>query len=68
MNSVSENDLIIGVRDCIEANYCAIGEEELFKKFKNTDKDTLRYIISVMKEKGILRFDESANKYRLTIR
>lgn len=68
MEEWEREDLIKGVSYCIEVNYCAIKQEDLFKKFKNTDRDTLRSAIDTMKRRGMLRYDVDADKYRLVIK
>lgn len=68
MDERAREDMIIGVSDCIEANHCAIKRDDLFRKFKNTNRDELKSIIEVMKGRKQLRYDEKADKYRLVMK
>lgn len=67
MDEFEREDMIKAVSYCIEKNYCAIKRDELFKKFKNTDRDELRYIIDIMKERKLLHYDDRTDKYRIVI-
>jgi hypothetical protein len=68
MDERAREDMIIGVSDCLEANHCAIKRDDLFRKFKNTNRDELKSIIEVMKRRKQIRYDEKADKYRLVMK
>lgn len=68
MDEKAREDMIIGVSDCLEANHCAIKREDLLKKFKNTNRDDMKSIIEAMKRRGMLRYEENTDKYRLIIK
>lgn len=67
MEEWEREDLIIGVAMAIEKNFCAIEPDELFKKFKNTDSESLRDAIDSMEIRGMLKYDIDQGKYRLIL-
>lgn len=67
MDEFEREDMIQAVSYCIERNHCAIKYDDLFLKFKNTDRDELKYIIDLMKERKLLHYDEKSDKYRIVI-
>jgi len=68
MDERAREDMIIGVAACIEANHCAIKRDDIYKKFKNTKREELKYIIEIMKDRRMLQYDENRDLYRLIIR
>jgi hypothetical protein len=67
MNEFQKEDMIKSVSGTVEKNFCAIKREELFKKYKNTDPETLKSVIETMKSRNLLRYDPKTDKYRLVL-
>lgn len=67
MNEFERENMIKSVSGTIEKNYCAIKREDLFKKYKNTNPETMKNIIDAMKRRGILKYDSKNDKYRLVL-
>lgn len=67
MDERQREDLIQGVTAAIEKNHCAIPREDLYKKFKNTDRNDLKNTIETMKRRGALKYDIDKDKYRLIL-
>jgi len=67
VNEFQREDMIKSVSGTVERNYCAIKREELFEKYKNTDQETMKSVIETMKRRGILRYDQKNDKYRLVL-
>ncbi|KKG49250.1 hypothetical protein [Methanosarcina mazei] len=67
MDERQREDRIQGVTAAIEKNGCAIKREDLYKKFKNTDRDNLKSTIETMKRRGMLKYDIDRDKYRLIL-
>lgn len=67
MDERQRNDMIQGVASAIERNHCAISRENLYQKFKNTNKNDLRATIEVMKRRGMLKYDIDSDRYRLIL-
>ena len=67
MNEFQREDMIKSVSATVEKNFCAIKREELFKKYKNTDPETLKSVIETMKSRNLLRYDPKTDKYRLVL-
>lgn len=67
MDERQREDMIQGVTAAIEKNCCAIKREELYRKFKNTDRDNLKNTIETMKRRGMLKYDIDRDKYRLIL-
>jgi len=67
MDEFQKEDMIKSVSGTIEKNYCAMKREDLFKKYKNTNKDTMKNIIEVMKTRGLIKYDQKTDKYRLVL-
>lgn len=67
MDERQREDLIQGVTAAIEKNCCAIRRDDLYKKFKNTDRDNLKSTIEAMKRRGMLKYDIDRDKYRLIL-
>jgi hypothetical protein len=67
MNEFQREDVIISISGTIEKNHCAIKREDLFKKYKNTNRDDLKNILEIMKKRGTLRYDAARDKYRLIL-
>jgi transcription elongation factor GreA-like protein len=67
MDEFQKEDMIKSISGTIEKNYCAIKREDLFKKYKNTNKDTMKNVIEVMKRRGLLKYDQKTDKYRLVL-
>jgi hypothetical protein len=67
MNEFEREDMIKSVSGTVEKNYCAIKREDLYKKYKNTDPETLKSVIEAMKNRGLLKYDPKTDKYRLVL-
>jgi len=67
MDEVQLNDMILSVSSTVEKNHCAIKREQLFQKYKNTDPETLKYVVEVMKQRRMLIYDQKYDKYRLVL-
>jgi len=67
MDEFQKEDMIKSISSTIEKNYCAIKREDLFKKYKNTNQDTMKTVIDVMKRRGLLKYDQKTDKYRLVL-
>lgn len=67
MDERQREDMVQGVSSAIEKNHCAIKREDLYKKFKNTDRDDLKNTIDTMKRRGMLKYDIDRDKYRLIL-
>jgi len=67
MNEFEREDMIKSVSATVEKNFCAIKREDLYKKYKNTDPETLKSVIEAMKNRGLLKYDQKNDKYRLVL-
>jgi transcription elongation factor GreA-like protein len=67
MNEFQREDMIKSVSATVEKNFCAIKREDLYKKYKNTDPETLKSVIEAMKNRGLLKYDQKNDKYRLVL-
>lgn len=67
MNEYQKEDMIKSVSGTIERNYCAMKREDLFKKYKNTDQNTMKNVIETMKVRGLIKYDSRDDKYRLVL-
>lgn len=67
MNEFQREDMIKSVSGTVEKNFCAIKREDLYKKYKNTDPETLKNVIEAMKNRGLLKYDQKNDKYRLVL-
>ena len=67
MNEFQREDMIKSVSSTVEKNFCAIKREDLYKKYKNTDPETLKSVIEAMKNRGLLKYDQKNDKYRLVL-
>jgi transcription elongation factor GreA-like protein len=67
MNEIEREDMIKSVSGTVEKNFCAIKREDLYKKYKNTDPETLKSVIEAMKNRGLLKYDQKNDKYRLVL-
>ncbi len=67
MNEFQREDMIKSVSGTVERNFCAIKREDLFNKYKNTNPETLKSVIETMKSRGLLRYDQKNDKYRLVL-
>jgi len=67
MDERQREDMIQGVTAAIEKNHCAIKREDLYRKFKNTNRDDLKSTIETMKRRGTLKYDMDRDKYRLVL-
>ena len=67
MDEFQKEDMIKSISSTIEKNYCAIKREDLFKKYKNTNKDTMKNVIEAMKRRGLIKYDPKTDKYRLVL-
>jgi len=67
MNEFEREDMIKSVSGTVEKNFCAIKREDLYKKYKNTDPETLKSVIEAMKNRGLLKYDQKNDKYRLVL-
>jgi transcription elongation factor GreA-like protein len=65
MDEFQKEDLIQSISGTLERNYCAIKREDLFKKYKNTSPETMKTAIEAMKSRGLLKYDQKTDKYRL---
>lgn len=67
MDEREREDFIKSIAATVERNNCAIKRDDLFKKYKNTDRDKLKRVIEVMQRRGLLRYDVDVDKYRLIL-
>jgi len=67
MNEFEREDMIKSVSGTVEKNFCAIKREDLYKKYKNTDPETLKSVIETMKKRGLLKYEPNTDKYRLVL-
>ncbi len=67
MDEYQREDMIKSVSGTVEKNFCAIKREDLYKKYKNTDPETLKSVIEAMKNRGLLKYDQKNDKYRLVL-
>jgi transcription elongation factor GreA-like protein len=67
MDEFQREDMIKSVSGTVEKNFCAIKREDLYKKYKNTDPKTLKSVIEEMKNRGLLKYDQKNDKYRLVL-
>ena len=67
MDERQREDMVQGVSDAIEKNHCAIKRDDLYRKFKNTNRDDLKNTIETMKRRGMLKYDIDRDKYRLIL-
>lgn len=67
MNEFQREGMIKSVSATVEKNFCAIKREDLYKKYQNTNPETLKSVIETMKSRGLLRYDQKNDKYRLVL-
>ena len=67
MDEFERENMIKSVSGTVYKNFCAIRREDLYKRYKNTDPETLESVIETMKKRGLLKYEPNTDKYRLVL-